>query len=164
MKDYQNIYQSAREGAALTQEAAAERLGWSVRALQDIEQESREPSPEKVAQMATLYRAPWLHGYYCNRCPLGCAWHRPESNVELQQLALEVGLEAEDAEQERRDAYELARIALDRKIDDEEFPRFQAVLGRMMRRSYLTEMAWIASLTQKKAPRAAGTATERKSK
>ena len=87
MRDYQNKYQTAREGAGLTQEAAAERLGWSVRALQDIEQESREPSPEKVAQMAEVYRAPWLHGYYCNRCPLGCVWHRPESDVELQQLA-----------------------------------------------------------------------------
>lgn len=148
MKEYQNKYQAAREGAGLTQEAAAERLGWSVRCLQDIEQESREPSPEKVAQMAEAYRAPWLHGYYCNRCPLGCVWRRPESDVELQQLALEVGLEAEDADQERRDAYELARIALDRKIDDEEFPQFQAILGRMLRRSYLTEMAWIASLTQ----------------
>lgn len=148
MKEYQNKYQAAREGAGLTQEAAAERLGWSVRCLQDIEQESREPSPEKVAQMAEVYRAPWLHGYYCNRCPLGCVWHRPESDVELQQLALEVGLEAEDGEQERRDAYELARIALDRKIDDEEFPKFQAILGRMLRRSHLTEMAWIASLTQ----------------
>ena len=148
MRDYQNKYQAAREGAGLTQEAAAERLGWSVRCLQDIEQESREPSPEKVAQMAEAYRAPWLHGYYCNRCPLGCVWRRPESDVELQQLALEVGLEAEDADQERRDAYELARIALDRKIDDEEFPQFQAILGRMLRRSYLTEMAWIASLTQ----------------
>ena len=156
MRDYQNKYQAAREGAGLTQEAAAERLGWSVRALQDIEQESRDPSPEKVAQMAEAYRAPWLHGYYCNRCPFGCAWHRPESNVELQQLALEVGLEAEDADQERRDAYELARIALDRKIDDEEFPRFQAVLGRMMRRSYLTEMAWIASLTQKESAQSGG--------
>lgn len=148
MKDYQNIYQSAREGAGLTQEAAAERLGWSVRALQDIEQESREPSPEKVAQMAGLYRAPWLRGYYCNRCPLGCVWHRPESNVELQQLALEVGLEAEDADQERRDAYELARIALDRKIDDAEFPQYQAILGRMLRRAYLAEMASIAAVTQ----------------
>ena len=53
--------------------------------------------------------------------------------MELQQLALEVGLEAEDGEQERRDAHELARIALDRKIDDEEFPKFQAILGRMLR-------------------------------
>lgn len=149
MKNHQNIYQSAREGAGLTQETAAERLNWSVRALQDIEQESREPSPEKVTQMAALYRAPWLRGYYCNRCPLGCVWHRPESNVELQQLALEVGLEAEDADQERRDAYELARIALDRKIDDAEFPQYQAILGRMLRRAYLAEMASIAAVTQK---------------
>ena len=148
MKGYQNIYQSAREGADLTQEAAAEQLGWSVRALQDIEQESRDPSPEKVVQMADLYRAPWLRGYYCNRCPLGCAWHRPESNVELQQLALEVGLEADDADQERRDAHELAQIALDRKIDDAELPQYKAILGRMLRRAYLAEMASIAAVTQ----------------
>lgn len=148
MQNYQNIYQSAREGAGLTQEAAAERLGWSVRALQDIEQESRQPSPEKVAQMAELYRAPWLRGYYCNHCPLGCVWHRPESNVELQQLALEVKLEADEYEQERRDAHDLAVIALDRKIDDAEYERYQAIQQRMLRRAYLAEMASIVGVTQ----------------
>nr|WP_297175150.1 helix-turn-helix transcriptional regulator [uncultured Agathobaculum sp.] len=148
MQHYQNIYQSAREGAGLTQEAAAERLGWSVRCLQDIEQETRNPSPEKVAQMADLYFAPWLHGHYCNRCPLGCVWHRPESDVELQQLALEVSLEAEDWEQERQDAHDLARIALDRKIDDAEYERFKAIQRRMLRRAYLAEMAAIAGITK----------------
>lgn len=148
MQGYQNIYQSAREGAGLTQEAAAERLGWSVRCLQDIEQEAREPSPQKVAQMVELYRAPWLRGHYCNRCPLGCVWHRPETDVELQQLALEVGLEAEDFEQERRDAHALARIALDRKIDDGEYAQYQAIQQRMLRRAYLAEMSYIAGVTQ----------------
>lgn len=45
MERYQNIYQSAREGAGLTQEKAAEMLGWSVRNLQAIEQEDRTPTP-----------------------------------------------------------------------------------------------------------------------
>ena len=148
MQHYQNIYQSAREGAGLTQEAAAERLGWSVRCLQDIEQETRTPSPEKVAQMAEMYRAPWLRGPSSNRCPLGCVWHRPESDVELQQLALEVGLEADDWEQERRDAHMLARIALDRKIDDGEYAQYQAIQKRMLRRAYLAEMSYIAGVTQ----------------
>lgn len=74
MAGYQNIYQAAREGASLTQEAAAERLGWSVRNLQAIEQEERVPTAVRVAEMAELYRAPWLRGYYCNRCPLGTLW------------------------------------------------------------------------------------------
>ena len=148
MRHYQNIYQSAREGAGLTQEAAAERLGWSVRSLQEIEQESRDPSAEKVAQMAAAYQAPWLRGFFCNRCPLGCIWRRPESNVELQQLALEVGLEADDYEQERRDAHDLAHIALDRKIDDDELPKYQAIYQRMLRRAYLAEMAEIVRITQ----------------
>ena len=57
MAGYQNIYQAAREGASLTQEAAAERLGWSVRNLQAIEQEERVPTAVRVAEMAELYRA-----------------------------------------------------------------------------------------------------------
>ena len=51
-------------------------------------------------------------------------------------------------EQERRDAHDLARIALDRKIDDAEYPRYQAIQRRMLRRAYLAEMASIAGETQ----------------
>ena len=96
MERYQNIYQSAREGAGLTQEKAAEMLGWSVRNLQAIEQEDRTPTPVRVAEMAEAYRAPWLRGYYCNRCPLGTLWRRPESNVELQQLAYTIATATPD--------------------------------------------------------------------
>ena len=149
MERYQNIYQSAREGAGLTQEKAAEMLGWSVRNLQAIEQEDRTPTPVRVAEMAEAYCAPWLRGYYCNRCPLGTLWRRPESNVELQQLALEVGLESEDYEQERADAHDLAMIALDRKIDDDESSRYNAIVQRMLRRAYLAEMALISGETAK---------------
>ena len=136
MERYQNIYQSAREGAGLTQEKAAEMLGWSVRNLQAIEQEDRTPTPVRVAEMAEAYRAPWLRGYYCNRCPLGTLWRRPESNVELQQL-------------ERADAHDLAMIALDRKIDDDESSRYNAIVQRMLRRAYLAEMALISGETAK---------------
>ena len=57
-------------------------------------------------------------------------------------------MEAEDADQERRDAYELARIALDRKIDDGEYAQYQAIQQRMLRRAYLAEMSYIAGVTQ----------------
>ena len=140
MERYQNIYQSAREGAGLTQEKAAEMLGWSVRNLQAIEQEDRTPTPVRVAEMAEAYRSPWLRGYYCNRCPLGTLWRRP---------ALEVGLESEDYEQERADAHDLAMIALDRKIDDDESSRYNAIVQRMLRRAYLAEMALISGETAK---------------
>ena len=72
-----------------------------------------------------------------------------ESNVELQQLALEVGLESEDYEQERADAHDLAMIALDRKIDDDESSRYNAIVQRMLRRAYLAEMALISGETAK---------------
>ena len=54
---------------------------------------------------------------------------------------LEVGLESEDYEQERADAHDLAMIALDRKIDDDESSRYNAIVQRMLRRAYLAEMA-----------------------
>ena len=118
MQHYQNIYQSAREGAGLTQEAAAERLGWSVRCLQDIEQETRTPSPEKVAQMAEL------RGHYCNRCPLGASSKLPEQDCDLQQLALEVGLVCDDPEHLKRMVRRLFEIALDRVVSDDELPDY----------------------------------------
>ena len=68
---------------------------------------------------------------------------------ELQQLALEVGLESEDYEQERADAHDLAMIALDRKIDDDESSRYNAIVQRMLRRAYLAEMALISGETAK---------------
>ena len=71
MERYQNIYQSAREGAGLTQEKAAEMLGWSVRNLQAIEQEDRTPTPVRVAEMAEAYRAP-----LCSVCCGGPIWQR----------------------------------------------------------------------------------------
>ena len=71
------------------------------------------------------------------------------TDVELQQMALEVGLESEDYEQERADAHDLAMIALDRKIDDDESARYNAIVQRMLRRAYLAEMALISGETAK---------------
>lgn len=52
MERYQNIYQSAREGAGLTQEKAAEMLGWVGAESAGHEQEDRTPTPVRVAEMA----------------------------------------------------------------------------------------------------------------
>lgn len=41
MAGYQNIYQTAREGCVFDAGSRAERLGWSVRNLQAIEQEEQ---------------------------------------------------------------------------------------------------------------------------
>ena len=143
MRHYQNIYQSAREGAGLTQETAAERLGWSVRSVQDIEQNSRKPSPEKVAQMAALYGAHWLRGYYCNRCPLGEAGNLPEQDCDLQQFAIEVGLTCNDPDHLRRMSLRLMEIALDRTISDDELPDYMECARLLTHLKMLAEKAQI---------------------
>ena len=40
-------------------------------------------------------------------------------------------------------------IALDRKIDDDESSRYNAIVQRMLRRAYLAEMALISGETAK---------------
>lgn len=60
MRNYKNIYQTARELKGLTQEAAAERLDISVDSLGAYEQDRRRPPDSTVLRMAQLYDFPYL--------------------------------------------------------------------------------------------------------
>ena len=60
MRNYRNIYQTARELKGLTQEAAAERLDISVDSLGAYEQDRRRPPDSTVLRMAQLYDFPYL--------------------------------------------------------------------------------------------------------
>ena len=55
-----SIYSRARVYAGISQEAAAELLNLSVRALADYESGQRRPPAQTVDQMASLYAAPGL--------------------------------------------------------------------------------------------------------
>lgn len=141
MQDIQNIYQSARVGAGLTQERAAELLDLSTKSVQGYEADTQQPTPQTVVKMARLYRAPWLRNHYCNQCPLGCDRPRPETSCDIQQLAIEAQLEFSDTDQQLRDAKRLLEISRDRRIDDNEINDFQAIVKRMYRRAQLAEFA-----------------------
>ena len=60
MREYKNVYQTARELKGLTQEAAAERLDISVESLGAYEQDRRRPPDSTVLRMAQLYDFPYL--------------------------------------------------------------------------------------------------------
>ena len=59
-KDSENIYQTARRAAGLTQEAAAERLAVSVTSMRAYETGQRIPGDDIVAAMCTVYDAQYL--------------------------------------------------------------------------------------------------------
>lgn len=59
-KGSENIYQTARRAAGLTQEAAAERLAVSVTSMRAYETGQRIPGDDIVAIMCTVYDAQYL--------------------------------------------------------------------------------------------------------
>lgn len=138
-RETQNIYQSARIGAGLTQEAAAEQLHVSPRSVQKYESGEQTPPPDIVARMAQTYAAPWLNNWYCvHQCPLGCERNLPTEAIELQQAALLLGA-IENPQQLSQDARRLFQISLDRVIDDGEIDDYIAIAQRLSQLGYVSQ-------------------------
>ena len=132
----------------MTQEAAAEQLGWSVAAAGTLSRTAASRRRKRRRRWRRPTARPAAGGTIATAVRWAAYGTGRKATLSLQQLALE-GLEAEDYEQERRDAHDLARIALDRKKSMmSEYPRYQAIQRRMLRRAYLAEMASIAGETQ----------------
>ena len=64
--DYRNIYKNARAVAAITQEAAAERLCISVESVRAYETGQRIPPNHAVSRMVTVYNTQWLAVQHVN--------------------------------------------------------------------------------------------------
>lgn len=64
-EENRNIYQTARQSAGLTQEAAAERLAVSVESLRAYENGYRVPANDIVARMAVTYNNLMLGYNHC---------------------------------------------------------------------------------------------------
>lgn len=71
MKPNQNIYQSARERAGLTQESASEQLYISTESLRMYETGRRRPSDEMAVMMAEVYREEALVYRHIKASPAG---------------------------------------------------------------------------------------------
>ena len=71
MKPNQNIYQTARERADMTQETVAERLCISTESLRMYETGRRRPSDETVVMMADIYHDEGLVYRHIKTSPVG---------------------------------------------------------------------------------------------
>lgn len=129
MRNYRNIYQTARELKGLTQEAAAERLDISVDSLGAYEQDRRRPPDSTVLRMAQLYDFSYLCYQHIASGELGGVL--PEvTPTSLEQATMRlVRLIGRFAKSGRLD--QLLEINEDGRITAEERPLHDAIMAEL---------------------------------
>ena len=125
-----SIYSCARVAAGITQEAAAEALNLSVRALADSETEQRRPPAPTVAQMAALYRAPGLRLQHARETDELGIIPRSAEPCSLEQAALRLDNRLRRLCRTDR-AGRLSEIAEDGVIDETEMTDYQQIVDEL---------------------------------
>lgn len=128
----QNIYQSARVAAGLTQEAAAETLHLGETTLRGYESGRVTPPDETVLLMAEAYRTPWLrlaHG--AARDKLGLL---PEDAgpLPMEQSALRMHRQLRELEPHVRRYMEIAEDGAVDKSEEIDLQAVQAAVARFV--------------------------------
>lgn len=139
-----NIYQTSREAANLTREAASELMVFmSPERIEKIESGKAAPHPDEVMTMEAGYKNPELCNYYCtHECPIGQKYV-PEANLkEFSQVTVEL-LAALNAMEKEKDR--LIAISVDGRVNYFERKDFDLVLDRLDRldRSIQNMRVWI---------------------
>lgn len=122
-KENKNIYQTSRENAGLTREAAAEQLTFiSSDRIEKIENEKSNPHPDEILAMADCYKNPSLCNYYCSHeCPIGQEYVPEVTAKDLSVITLEMlsTLNTLSKEKDR-----MIDIAADGKVTEDEIADF----------------------------------------
>lgn len=132
-KENKNIYQTSREEAGFTRDAAAEVLEFiSSDRIEKIESEKSLPHPDEILAMADCYKNPSLCNYYCSHeCPIGQEYVPEVKLKDLSQITLEMLASLNTLEKEKN---RLIEITVDGVISDDEkedFERIQTQLAQI---------------------------------
>lgn len=129
-KENKNIYQTSREEAGLTREAAAEILDFiSSDRIERIEHDKSLPHPEEILAMADCYKNPSLCNYYCSHeCPIGQEYVPEVKFKELSQITLEMLASLNSLEKEKN---RLIEITVDGVISDDEMKDFEKIQSQL---------------------------------
>lgn len=132
-KENKNIYQTSREAANYTREAASEALEFiSSDRIEKIESEKSLPHPDEILAMANCYKNPSLCNYYCSHeCPIGQEYVPEVQFKELSQITLEMLASLNSLEKEKN---RLIEITVDGQITEDEmkdFVRIQEQLSQI---------------------------------
>ena len=125
-KENKNIYQTSREAADLTREAASELLEFiSSDRIEKIENEKSLPHPDEILAMADCYKNPSLCNYYCSHeCPIGQEYIPEVKFKELSKITLEILASLNSLEKEKN---RLIEITVDGVISDDEMHDFEKI-------------------------------------
>ena len=125
-KENKNIYQTSRENADLTREAASELLDFiSADRIEKIENEKSLPHPDEILAMADCYKNPSLCNYYCSHeCPIGQEYVPEVKFKELSKITLEILASLNSLEKEKN---RLIEITVDGVISDDEIQDFENI-------------------------------------
>lgn len=125
-----NALKRARISKGVTQEKAAEMVGYSVDAIQAWEAGTRRPSPEVVELLAMAYDAYWMPAMYWRELSNGVleeTFPAFQPGVPLPQAVAAV-LDKVLTFTERHADRRLIAMAADGRIDDQERTEYDAIL------------------------------------
>lgn len=129
-KNTQNAIQRARISKGLTQEALAERIGYSADSVRAWECGTRFPSLEALDSLTVVLDAPWLSGVYLRESSAALKAMLPDfdANKPLAQAVagfITAVLDLMDAKADRK----LLQMVADGKIDAVERESFNEILA-----------------------------------
>jgi len=129
-KENKNIYQTSREDAGLTRDAAAELLEFiSSDRIEKIENEKSLPHPDEILAMSDCYKNPTLCNYYCSHeCPIGQEYVPEVKLKDLSQITLEMLASLNSLEKEKT---RLIEITVDGIISDDEKEDFERIQNQL---------------------------------
>jgi len=129
-KENKNIYQTSREDAGLTRDAAAELLEFiSSDRIEKIESEKSLPHPDEILAMSDCYKNPTLCNYYCSHeCPIGQEYVPEVKLKDLSQITLEMLASLNSLEKEKT---RLIEITVDGIISDDEKEDFERIQNQL---------------------------------
>ena len=132
-KENKNIYQTSREEAGLTREAAAELLEFiSSDRIEKIENEKSLPHPDEILAMADCYKNPTLCNYYCSHeCPIGQEYVPEVKLKDLSQITLEMLASLNSLEKEKMRLVEITVDGVISEDEKEDFERIQTQLAQI---------------------------------
>ena len=126
MPEYRNIYQTARESSGYTQEKASELIGISVESIRAYETGRRIPPTHIVVQMVDVYNVQHLAYQHLKNADDIANLYLPDVNVaNMSAAVLRLLKEVSDFVGRQQ---ELIEITCDGIIDEEERPRFDAIM------------------------------------
>jgi hypothetical protein len=132
-KENKNIYQTSREEAGFTRDAAAEALKFiSSDRIEKIESEKSLPHPDEILAMADCYKAPTLCNYYCSHeCPIGQEYVPEVKLKDLSQITLEMLASLNSLDKEKNRLIEITVDGVISEDEKEDFERIQNQLSQI---------------------------------